>query len=167
MSDHDDLLARWEADPDSVGPTGRSLLIIQLAAALRAARADRVCWRETHNQVAAERDALATRVEQAEAEHEWLLDKRLCGCGDELRGVLGATCGNCLVPERQGADHIREERDALRGVVRRTMRDWTLVSDIDGDVWSSPWEPEIPVTPAEADAIRRALDASPTEGNPE
>jgi len=82
-----------------------------LTAERDAARADRVCWRETHNQVAAERDAADSVI-------------------------------------RHWHKH---------GFVRSPdMHTWT---DID---WAdSSW------TSAEADAIRRALDASPTEGNPE
>src|SRR5690606_11995013 len=83
-----------------------------------AARADRVCWRETHNQVAA-------------------------------------------------------ERDALRGMVRRYHAGWYVVSASAPlrDVWCKDHYPDDgyvteELTSAEADAFRRALDASPTEAPP-
>jgi len=87
----------------------------RLAAERDAARADRVCWRETHNQVAAERDAADSVI-------------RYLHSGARRDGDLWVT----NVGTTFGADEILDD-----------------------------------VTSAEADAIRRALDASPTEGNPE
>jgi len=84
-----------------------------------AARADRVCWRETHNQVAAERDALAV----------------------ELRNLASETA-KVLLTVKPNLD--RAYPDDPR---------WT------------PWTRwvEKKLDPL----IRRALDASPTEGNPD
>ena len=93
-----------------------------LTAERDAARADRVCWRETHNQVAAERDALAAVVRKAISAHP------LSGADPQGRGCWFR--------------HFTAE-DGHPSLAVITLSD------------------------AEHDAIRRALDASPTEGNPE
>jgi len=103
------IAPRLTGHPDTVSVACTGLLLARLAVTVDAltaqrdaARGDRVCWRETHNQVAA-------------------------------------------------------ERDALRSVVD-TFTDWidTDTLTLLGSRWTS----------AEADAIRRALDASPTEPEP-
>ena len=114
-------------------------LIRELAADLAAARADRVCWRETHNQVAAERDALAARAEKADADA--LLHHR---CHTAAIERWHETCDAVL--------NAVIEHGALRSVVE-VVAEWLEGSDaLDDEV---------------CDLIRRALDASPTEGNPD
>ena len=98
------IAPRLTGHPDTVSVACTGLLLARLAVTVDAltaqrdaARGDRVCWRETHNQVAAERDALVARLHQ----------------------------------------------------------------------WASEWLCHLPTTAPMRSEFRRALDASPTEGNPD